>query len=354
MMGNKKRALIIGITGQDGSYLAEFLLGKGYEVHGMIRRSSSFNTERLDQVYEDPHVDGRHLILHYGDLSDSNSINRIINKSKPDEIYNLGAQSHVRVSFDIPEYTADIDALGTLRLLDIIKEQNYPIKFYQAGSSEMFGKVLETPQKETTPFNPQSPYGCAKVFSHMICKNYRDSYNIFICNGILFNHESPRRGRTFVTKKIIEGLVDIKLGKKEKIFLGNLDAKRDWGYAKDYVRAMWLMLQADRPNDYVIATGETHSVREFTEYAASLVGYKIVWKGEGLSEVGMDQVSGKVLIGIDEAYYRPSEVDLLLGDSTKAKDELNWSAEVKFKDLIDLMMKEEFEGRGLSSRDHTV
>jgi len=232
-MKNKKRALIIGITGQDGSYLAEFLLEKGYEVHGMIRRSSSFNTGRLDKIYQDPHIDNRHLILHYGDLSDSNSIINIIKKSNPDEIYNLGAQSHVRVSFDIPEYTADIDALGTLRLLDVIKEFNPKIKFYQAGSSEMFGKVLETPQKETTPFNPQSPYGCAKVFSHMICSNYRDSYDMFICNGILFNHESPRRGRTFVTKKIVEGLVDIKLGKKDKIFLGNLEAKRDWGYAKD-------------------------------------------------------------------------------------------------------------------------
>lgn len=351
-MKNKKRALIIGITGQDGSYLAEFLLEKGYEVHGMIRRSSSFNTERLEKIYEDPHVDNRHLILHYGDLSDSNSINSMINKSRPDEIYNLGAQSHVRVSFDIPEYTADIDALGTLRLLDVIKEQSYPIKFYQAGSSEMFGKVLETPQKETTPFNPQSPYGCAKVFSHMICGNYREAYNMFICNGILFNHESPRRGRTFVTKKIVEGLADIKLGKKEKIFLGNLDAKRDWGYAKDYVRAMWLMLQQDKPDDYVIATGETHSVREFAEHAASLVGYKIVWQGSGLEEVGIDEKSGKVLISIDENYYRPSEVDLLLGDSNKAKEKLNWSAEVKFKDLIELMMREEFEGRGISSNDY--
>jgi len=352
-MGNKKRALIIGITGQDGSYLAEFLLQKGYEVHGMIRRSSSFNTERLEKIYEDPHVDGRHLILHYGDLSDSNSINRIINKSKPDEIYNLGAQSHVRVSFDIPEYTADIDALGTLRLLNVIKEQNYPIKFYQAGSSEMFGKVLETPQRETTPFNPQSPYGCAKVFSHMICANYRDSYNMFVCNGILFNHESPRRGRTFVTKKIVEGLVDVKLGEKEKIFLGNLDAKRDWGYAKDYVEAMWLMLQQDKSDDYVIATGETHSVREFVEYSASLIGYNIKWEGQGLNEVGIDKESGKVLISIDKAYYRPSEVDVLLGDATKAKQKLSWEPKVKFKDLISLMMKEEFEHRGLSIGDYS-
>src|SRR3989344_1707172 len=351
-MASKKKALIIGITGQDGSYLAEFLLTKGYEVHGMVRRSSSFNTERLEEIYEDPHVDNRHLILHYGDLSDSNSINSMINKSRPDEIYNLGAQSHVRVSFDIPEYTADIDALGTLRLLDVIREQNYPIKFYQAGSSEMFGKVLEVPQKETTPFNPQSPYGCAKVFSHMICVNYRDSYNMFICNGILFNHESPRRGRTFVTKKVVEGLVDIKLGKKKKIFLGNLEAKRDWGYAKDYVEAMWLMLQQDTPDDYVIATRETHSVREFVEYAASLIGYKIIWKGKGLKEIGVDEKSGETLISIDKAYYRPSEVDILLGDNTKAKQKLNWNAKVRFKDLVPLMMKREFEDRGLQSSDY--
>lgn len=345
-MENKKRALIIGITGQDGSYLAEFLLEKGYEVHGMIRRSSSFNTERLEKIYEDPHIGGRHLILHYGDLSDSNSINSIINKSKPHEIYNLGAQSHVRVSFDIPEYTADIDALGTLRLLDVIKEQNYPIKLYQAGSSEMFGKVLEMPQKETTPFNPQSPYGCAKVFSHMICANYRDSYNMFVCNGILFNHESPRRGKTFVTKKIVEGLVDIKLGKKDTIFLGNLEAERDWGYAKEYVNAMWLMLQQETPDDYVIATGEMHSVREFVEYASELIGYKIKWQGSGLEEVGIDDNSGKTIINIDEKYYRPSEVDVLLGDATKAKEKLGWNTEVKFKDLVYLMMKEELEARG--------
>jgi GDPmannose 4,6-dehydratase len=351
-MENKKKALIIGITGQDGSYLAEFLLSKGYEVHGMIRRSSSFNTDRLEHIYQDPHIDNRNLILHYGDLSDSNSINSMVNKARPDEIYNLGAQSHVRVSFDIPEYTADIDALGTLRLLDVIKEQNYPIKFYQAGSSEMFGKVLETPQKETTPFNPASPYGCAKVFSHHICVNYRESYNMFICNGILFNHESPRRGRTFVTKKIVEGLVDIKLGKKETIFLGNLDAKRDWGYAYDYVRAMWMMLQQDTPDDYVIATGETHSVREFVEYASSLIGYKINWEGAGLDEKGVDINSGKALISIDEIYYRPSEVDLLLGDPTKAKNKLNWDTEVKFKELVELMMAKEFEDRGLKLEDY--
>ena len=344
-MANRKKALIIGITGQDGSYLAEFLLEKGYEVHGMVRRSSSFNTERIDKIYQDPHSTEKSLFLHFGDLSDSNSINSIINKSKPDEIYNLGAQSHVRVSFDIPEYTADIDALGTLRILDVIKEQNYPIKFYQAGSSEMFGKVLETPQKETTPFNPASPYGCAKVFSHMICKNYREAYGMFVCNGILFNHESPRRGKTFVTKKIVEGLVDIKLGKKDKIFLGNLDAKRDWGYSKDYVRAMWMMLQVDKPDDYVIATGETHTVREFAEYTASLLGFDLVWRGGGLQEEGLDKNTGKIIISIDEKYYRPSEVDLLLGDNTKAREKLNWTTEVKFKELVELMVREELAER---------
>lgn len=351
-MINKKRALIIGITGQDGSYLAELLLSKGYEVHGMIRRSSSFNTSRLEGIYQDPHTDNRDLILHYGDLSDSQSINNIIKKSNPDEVYNLGAQSHVRVSFDIPEYTTDIDALGTLRLLDAIKESGLPIKFYQAGSSEMFGKVLEMPQKETTPFNPQSPYACAKVFSHMICTNYRDSYNMFVCNGILFNHESPRRGRTFVTKKIVEGLVDIILRKKETLYLGNLDAKRDWGYAKDYVEAMWLMLQKETPDDYVVATGETHSVREFIEYAGELLGYKMSWKGKDLEEVGFEENSNNEIIKIDATYYRPSEVDVLQGDATKAKERLGWEPKVTFKELVEIMMKEEFEERGISSKDY--
>lgn len=351
-MNNKKRALIIGITGQDGSYLAEFLLEKGYEVHGMIRRSSSFNTGRIDDIYQDPHNNNINLFLHYGDLSDSNSIYSIIKKSNPDEIYNLGAQSHVRVSFDIPEYTANVDALGTLRILDVIKETNLKIKFYQAGSSEMYGKVSEVPQNEKTAFNPQSPYGCAKVFSHMICNNYRDAYGMFICNGILFNHESPRRGRTFVTKKIVEGLALIKLGKKEKIYLGNLEAKRDWGYAKDYVEAMWLMLQQDTPDDYVISTGETHTVREFIEEAALLVGYKIIWRGEGLKEEGIDEQSGEVLVSIDPVYYRPSEVDILLGDSTKAREKLNWNTNIKFKDLVHLMMKEEFEEQGIASGDY--
>ncbi len=349
---HKKKALIIGITGQDGSYLAEFLIAKGYEVHGMIRRSSSFNTGRLEGIYQDPHTTERSLVLHYGDLADSHSINSIIRKSEPDEIYNLGAQSHVRVSFDIPEYTADIDALGTLRLLDVVKETGRPIKVYQAGSSEMYGRVLETPQKETTPFNPQSPYACAKVFSHMICANYRESYDMFICNGILFNHESPRRGKTFVTKKVVEGLVDIRLGKKETLFLGNLEAKRDWGYAKEYVEAMWTMLQKEKPDDYVIATGETHSVREFVEYTSARLGYDIVWEGTGLAEVGTDKTTGKVIVSIDPTYYRPAEVDLLLGDASKAKTMLGWEPKVKFKELVDIMLSAEFEERGAHAGEY--
>lgn len=351
-MNNKKVALIIGITGQDGSYLAEFLLEKDYEVHGLIRRSSSFNTGRLDNIYQDPHIEKRNLVLHYGDLSDGSSLRSILGKVKPGEIYNLGAQSHVRVSFDIPEYTSDVDALGTLRLLDAVKDLELGSKIYQAGSSEMFGKVLETPQKETTPFNPQSPYACAKVFSHFICANYRDAYKMFICNGILFNHESPRRGKTFVTKKITEGLVDIILGKKEKLFLGNLEAKRDWGYAKDYVEAMWMMLQKNTPDDYVIATGETHSVREFVERASSLLGMKIKWEGNNLKEKGIDENTGKEIINIDEKYYRPSEVDLLLGDASKAKDKLGWQTKVKFNDLVRLMVEAEFTERGLNIKDY--
>lgn len=343
----KKRALIIGITGQDGSYLAEFLLAKGYEVHGVIRRSSSFNTGRLEHIYQDPHTDNRNLILHHGDLSDSHSINSILRKSTPDEVYNLGAQSHVRVSFDIPEYTADVDGLGTLRVLNAIKEINPQIKFYQAGSSEMFGAVLETPQKETTPFNPASPYACAKVFSHHICVNYREAYNMFICNGILFNHESPRRGKTFVTKKVVEGLVDIKFGKRETLFLGNLEAKRDWGYAKEYVEAMWMMLQQEVATDYVVATGETHTVREFVEHTAKLLEMEIVWEGEGLQEVGKDMHTGKTIIKIDPTYYRPTEVDLLLGDATKAEKILGWKPKVKFTELIKIMIDEELAERAV-------
>jgi len=335
-----KKALITGITGQDGSYLTEFLLEKGYEVHGIIRRSSSFNTGRLEHIYKDPHDKGARLFLHYGDLLDASNINKILNEVKPDEVYNLGAQSHVRVSFDLPIYTGDADGLGTLRLLDAIKDSGLNTKFYQAGSSEMFGKVKEVPQNEETSFYPRSPYGCAKVYAHWLCVNYRESYNMFICNGILFNHESPRRGGTFVTKKIVDGLVAIKKGGQDKLYLGNLDAKRDWGYAKDYVRAMWMMLQQEKPSDYVVATGETHSVREFVEKTGELLGMDIVWQGEGLEEKGMDKKTGKIIVEIDEKYFRPAEVDLLLGDPSKAKKELGWEPEVKFPELIKIMVEE--------------
>lgn len=347
-----KKALITGITGQDGSYLAELLLEKGYEVHGIIRRSSSFNTGRIDHIYHDRHEKNVHLFLHYGDLTDGTNLDRIIEKIRPDEIYNLGAQSHVMVSFEMPIYTAEADALGTTRLLDAVKNSNIPVKFYQAGSSEMFGKVLETPQKETTPFYPRSPYACAKVYSHNISVNYRESYNMFICNGILFNHESPRRGGTFVTKKVTHALAQIKLGKQQTLYLGNLDAKRDWGFAKDYVEAMWLMLQQEKPDDYVVATGETHSVREFVEHASRLIGYELRWEGKGVDEKGIDVKTGKTIVQIDPTYFRPAEVDLLLGDATKAKQQLGWTPKVKFEELIHIMMDAEFESLGLVARDY--
>lgn len=338
-----KKALITGITGQDGSYLAEFLLAKGYEVHGIMRRSSSFNTSRIDHIYQDPHEKNVKLVLHYGDLSDASSINDILRKVEPDEVYNLGAQSHVRVSFDIPEYTADVTALGTLRILDAIKGLDRHVKFYQAGSSEMYGKVLEVPQTETTPFYPRSPYACAKVFAHHITVNYRESYGLFAVNGMLFNHESPRRGGTFVTKKVTHALAKIKAGKQERLYLGNLDAKRDWGYAKNYVEAMWLMLQQSEPEDYVISTGETHSVREFVEETGKILGFEIEWQGEGLQEIGIDKSTGKVIIEIDPRYYRPAEVDLLLGDSSKAHEKLGWKPDVDFKGLVKLMVEAELE-----------
>lgn len=336
-----KKALITGITGQDGSYLAELLLEKGYEVHGLIRRASTFNTGRINHIFEDPHKTDKRLILHYGDLSDSSNISRLLESIQPDEIYHLGAQSHVRVSFDIPEYTADVTGLGTLRLLDAIRESKIKTKFYQASSSEMFGKVQEVPQKETTPFYPRSPYGCAKVFAYWITVNYRESYNLFACNGILFNHESPRRGETFVTRKITRGLTRIKAGLDKTLYLGNLDAKRDWGYAKDYVEGMWLMLQQEKPDDYVLATGEAHTVREFVEEAARVAGFEIEWKGSGLLEEGIDKKSGNVIIKIDANYFRPAEVDLLIGDPSKAKEKLNWEPKVKFKELVEIMMREE-------------
>jgi len=337
-----KKALITGITGQDGSYLAEFLLEKGYEVHGIIRRASTFNTSRIDHLYTDPHVNGVKLFLHYGDLSDGSNINRILEKVRPDEIYHLGAQSHVRVSFDIPEYTGDVSGLGTLRILDAIRETGIKTKFYQASSSEMFGKALEIPIKETTPFYPRSPYGVAKVYAYWITKNYREAYNLFACNGILFNHESPRRGETFVTRKITRGLARIKLGKEKRLYLGNLDAKRDWGYAKDFVEGMWLMLQQDKPDDYLLATNETHSVREFAEKTAKHLGFDLVWKGKGINEKGLDKKTGKTIIEIDPKYFRPAEVDILLGDYSKAKKQLGWEPKVKFDELVEIMTKADY------------
>lgn len=314
-------ALITGITGQDGSYLAEFLLAKGYEVYGIIRRSSSFNTGRIDEIYLDPHVPNSRLHLIFGDLNDGSSLNKILRMVKPDEIYNLGAQSHVRVSFDIPEYTAEVTGLGTVRLLEAIRESGIKPKFYQAGSSEMFGKVQEIPQRETTPFYPRSPYGAAKVYAHWITVNYRESYGLFACNGILFNHESPRRGETFVTRKITKAVARIQLGVQQELYLGNLDAKRDWGYAADYTEAMWLMLQQEKPDDYVIATGETHSVQELLELAFGHLG--LDWQR---------------YVRIDPRYFRPTEVDLLLGDPSKARQKLDWNPKVGFQKLITMMV----------------
>jgi len=338
-----KKALITGITGQDGSYLAELLLHKGYEVHGIIRRASNFNTNRIDHIYQDPHQKNKSLYLHYGDLSESSVIDKLIREIKPDEVYNLAAQSHVKVSFEIPEYTANITGIGALRILEAIRNYQPKAKYYQASSSEMFGQVLQTPQSETTPFNPRSPYGCAKVFAHWITKNYRDSYNIFACSGILFNHESPRRGKTFVTRKITRAVANIKLGKQEILYLGNMDAKRDWGFAGDYVEAMWLMLQQPKPDDYVIATGETHTVREFVELSFKQIGITIKWKGKGLKEEGVDQKNNNVLVKIDPAYFRPSEVDLLLGNSSKARKILKWEPKISFEKLIHMMIDFDLE-----------
>jgi GDPmannose 4,6-dehydratase len=340
-----KKALITGITGQDGSYLAELLLEKGYEVHGIVRRSSSFNTERIDHIL--PGDRGKESTIkiyrEYGDLSDSSNVSRVIDRIKPDEIYNLGAQSHVRISFDVPEYTCDVVGLGTLRLLDAIKESGIKTRFYQAGSSEMFGKVRETPQNENTPFYPRSPYACAKVFSHWITVNYRESYDMFACNGILFNHESPRRGGNFVTKKVTRGLAKIKLGMQDFISLGNLNAKRDWGYAKDYVEGMWLMLQQEKPDDYILATGETHTVREFIEEACRILEIDLTWEGAGLEEIGIDRKTNKTIIKIDPFFFRPAEVDLLLGDPTRAREKLNWQPKVKFKELVELMVNDDLK-----------
>lgn len=339
-----KKAFITGITGQDGSYLAEFLLSKGYEVHGLIRRASTFNTGRIDHLYQDPHIKGARLFLHYGDLTDGGNLMSLLLKIKPNEVYNLGAQSHVRVSFDLPVYTVNTDADGTLRILEAIRNSAVNTRYYQASSSEMFGKTQETPQTETTSFYPRSPYGCAKVFAHWITVNYRESYNMFATSGILFNHESPRRGETFVTRKITRGIARIKLGLNKKLFLGNLDAKRDWGFAGDYVEAMWLMLQQERADDYIIATGETHSVREFLTEVFKVAGIDAESNGEnGDEEKFIDKKTGKIIVEIDPKYYRPAEVDTLLGDPSKAKKELGWEAKIKFLDLARMMYEADYE-----------
>jgi GDPmannose 4,6-dehydratase len=340
-----KTALITGITGQDGAYLAELLLAKGYAVHGIKRRASSFNTDRIDHLYQDPHERNVRLRLHYGDLTDATNLIRIVQQVQPDEIYNLAAQSHVAVSFDTPEYTANSDALGTLRLLEAIRILGLEkrTRFYQAATSEMYGKVRETPQRESTPFYPRSPYGAAKVYAYWITVNYREAYGLYACNGILFNHESPVRGETFVTRKITRALARISLGLQDCLYLGNLDALRDWGHARDFVRAQWLMLQQDQPEDYVIATGEQHSVREFVERAGALLGQRIEWRGQGIDEQGIDSATGKVIVRIDPRYFRPTEVDTLLGDASKARARLGWSPQVSFAELVAEMVAGDLE-----------
>jgi GDPmannose 4,6-dehydratase len=339
----EKIALITGITGQDGAYLAELLLKKGYIVHGVKRRSSMINTERINHLYRDVHENEVNFFLHYGDLTDSTNLIRIIQQVQPDEIYNLAAQSHVQVSFETPEYTANSDALGTLRILEAIRILGLTKKtrFYQASTSELYGKVQETPQKETTPFYPRSPYAAAKIYGYWITVNYREAYGIYACNGILFNHESPIRGETFVTRKITRAAARIKLGLQNNLYLGNLDAKRDWGFAGDYVQAMWLMLQQEEPEDFVIATGETHSVREFVTLAFKVVGIDIVWQGSGIEERGLDSSTGKVLIQVDPRYFRPTEVDLLLGDPSKAREKLGWKSMTSLAQLVDIMVKQD-------------
>ncbi|CAG8468685.1 2421_t:CDS:2 [Ambispora leptoticha] len=345
----RKVALITGITGQDGSYLTEFLLDKGYSVHGIIRRSSSFNTGRLEHLYKDQHERPK-MLLHYGDLTDSTNLVHVISQVLPTEIYNLGAQSHVKVSFDMAEYTGDVDGLGTLRLLDAIRTCGLTkhIRFYQASTSELYGKVVETPQSETTPFYPRSPYGVAKLYAYWIVVNYREAYDMYACNGVLFNHESPRRGRTFVTRKISRAVADIHLNKQECLWLGNIDSKRDWGHARDYIEGMWLMLQQDTPDDYVLATGETHSVREFVEKAFAVVNITIVWEGEGENIVGRDAATGKVRVHVDPKYFRPTEVDLLLGNPTKAQKILGWKRKVDFDSLVREMVLADIEGSKLN------
>jgi GDPmannose 4,6-dehydratase len=334
-----KKALITGITGQDGSYLAELLLEKGYEVHGIIRRSSSFNTHRIDHLYQDRHEKGVKLFLHYGDLTDSSNLNRLIEKINPVEIYNLGAQSHVQVSFEVPEYTAEVDGIGTLRLLDAIRETGVHARFYQASTSELYGKVVEMPQSETTPFYPRSPYGVAKLYAFWIVKNYREAYGLHANNGILFNHESPRRGETFVTRKITMAVARIHRDLQDCLYMGNLDSLRDWGYAPDYVKMMHMMLQQDEADDFVVATGEMHSVREFIEKSFAQVGRRIEWQGKGVDEIGVDMTTGKTVVRIDPLYFRPAEVDQLLGNPAKAKEKLGWEPAVKFEELVQIMVE---------------
>ena len=340
-----KKALISGITGQDGAYLAELLLDKGYEVHGIKRRSSSFNTDRIDHLYQDPHERDLRLVLHYGDLTDATNLIRIVQQVQPDEIYNLAAQSHVAVSFETPEYTANSDALGTLRLLEAVRILGLKDKtrFYQASTSEMYGKVQEIPQRETTPFYPRSPYGAAKVYAYWITVNYRESYGMYACNGILFNHESPVRGETFVTRKITRALTRISLGLQECLYLGNMDSLRDWGHARDYVRAQWMMLQQDQPEDFVIATGRQYSVRAFVEQAGKLLGMDIEWRGKGVAEEGIDHGTGRTIVRVDPRYFRPSEVETLLGDPTKAREKLGWQCEINFEQLVKEMVAYDLE-----------
>jgi GDPmannose 4,6-dehydratase len=346
----QKKALITGITGQDGAYLAELLLAKGYEVHGMKRRASLFNTDRIDHLYEDPHASGVRLFLHYGDLTDATNVMRVIQQVQPHEIYNLAAQSHVQVSFETPEYTANADALGTLRILEAIRILGLEkhTRFYQASTSELFGLVQETPQTERTPFYPRSPYGVAKLYAHWITVNYREAYGLYACSGILFNHESPVRGETFVSRKITRGLTRIAEGLQNCIYLGNLDARRDWGHARDYVEAQWLMLQQEKPQDFVIATGVQHSVRDFTEKVAAILGMRLEWRGQGLEETGVDRKSGHTVVRIDSRYFRPAEVDTLLGDASKARRELGWAPASSFDDLVAEMVSAD---RKLARRD---
>jgi GDPmannose 4,6-dehydratase len=348
-----KIALITGITGQDGAYLAEFLLAKGYIVHGIKRRASSFNTDRIDHLYQDPHERDVRLKLHYGDLTDSTNLIRIIQEVQPDEIYNLAAQSHVAVSFETPEYTANSDAVGTLRVLEAIRILGLEkrTRFYQASTSEMFGKVSEVPQRETTPFYPRSPYGVAKVYAYWITVNYREAYGLFACNGILFNHESPLRGETFVSRKITRALTRIRVGLQETLHLGNLDSRRDWGHARDHVRAQWLMLQQEQADDFVIATGKQYSVRDFVVAAGSLLDMKIEWRGEGVDEIGFDAVTGRAVVRVDPRYFRPTEVDTLLGDAAKARDKLGWTAEVSFPELVAEMIESDLD---LAKRDALI